>query len=217
MPLTAEQFAEGLETPAYLERVKANREAILKIYEVLDPPAEAKAVFEAQPKPLRLAVFTEDWCGDALTSTPSILKLADSTPGITVKTFQRDQYRELTDSFLPAHRSGTLPVFVVFNDEMREIARFIETAKKLQPLVGKMADELRAHLLKADERDKPIPELSAESRAAFGSARAAYRAAHAQDWGEIIIAEFTDTVRRGLALSATERPAEGGTEWPPRG
>ena len=217
MPLTADQFAEGLDTPAYLARVKANREAILKIYEVLEPPADAKALFESQPKPLRLAVFTEDWCGDALTSTPSVLKLADSTPSITVKTFQRDQDRELADGFLPSHRAGTLPIFVVFDDEMHEIARFIETAKKLQPLVGKMSDELRAHLLKADEQDKPIPELSPESRAAFGSARAAYRAAHAQDWGEIIIAEFADTVRKGLALPAAERPAEGGTEWPPKG
>lgn len=216
MPLTEAQFAEGLSTPDYLDRVKANREAILTIYRTFEPPAEEVAFFDALEEPLKLAVFTEDWCGDAMTSTPSILKLADSTRGLEVRTFQRDQYRALTDSFLPPHRAGTLPVFVVSDQGMAEVARFIETAKELQPLVGRMSDELRARVLKPEEQHKPLPELSPEARAAFGSARAAYRAAHAQDWGEIVVRAFTRTVRAGLALPPSQRPAEGGTEWPPR-
>ena len=40
-----------------------------------------------------------------------------------------------------------LPVFVVFDRDMHEVARFIETAKELQPEVGRMADELRKRLV----------------------------------------------------------------------
>ena len=165
----------------------------------------------------RSAVFTEDWCGDALTSSPSVLKLATTTPGLQVKVFERDKHLDLTNSFLPPHRAGTLPVFVVFDRDMQEVARFIETAKELQPLVGRMADELRARLLDPAEAEKPMNELTPESRAKFGSARAAYRVAHAPDWGAIVIRAFTATVQRGLALPPAERPAEGGTEWPPKG
>lgn len=217
MPLTADDFAKGMTADAYMGVLKTNVEAIRTIYQTLQPPPAAKAFFDNLPQPLRMAVFTEDWCGDAMTSTPSILRLAESTKGLEARVWQRDQYLDLTNSFLPPHRAGTLPVFVVYDADMNEVARFIETAKELQPLVGKMTDELRSRLLNSEERDKPLPELTPESRAAFGSARAAYRVAHGQEWGEIVVNAFTRTVQKGLELPAAQRPAEGGTEWPPKG
>ncbi len=214
MPLTAEWFYGGLTTPEYFTRLKTNKEAIPKVYETVEVPTNAKAFFDRPPQPLRLAVFTEDWCGDALTSTPSILKLADTCTGIEARTFERDKNLALANSFLPDHRHGTLPVFVVLDSDMHEIARFIETAEELKPAVGKMMDDLKARLLHPDERDKPMPELSPESRAAFGSARAAYRVAHAPDWGQVVIGAFLACVTQGLALPPAERPAIGGTQWP---
>ncbi|GEM_PF-221869 len=214
MSLTIEWFEAGLTTAEYFTRLKTNKEAIPKVYETVQIPAAAKAFFDNPPQPLRLAVFTEDWCGDALTSTPSILKLADTCAGITARVWERDKNLDLTNSFLPSHRHGTLPVFVVLDADMREIARFIETAEELKPAVGQMMDALKARLLNPDERDKPMPELSPESRAAFGSARAAYRVAHAPDWGQVVIGAFLACVQQGLVLPAATRPAVGGTQWP---
>jgi hypothetical protein len=215
MPLTAAEFAAGLTTEAYLARVKNNRDAILKIFEMAKAPDGVKAFFDGLPQPLRLAVFTEDWCGDALTSTPSVLRLAASTGKLEVRVFERDSHLEQTNSFLPAHRAGTLPVFVVFDAELHEVARFIETAKELIPHVSKMSDELRRRLLDPSEADKPLRELTEASRAVFGSARAAYRVAHAVDWGQVVMEAFTNTVKAGLALPPAQRPSEGGTEFPP--
>ena len=53
---------------------------------------------------------------------PPLSRLADATPGLELSIFNRDEVMDLTNSFLPAHRNGTLPVFVVFDPQMREVA-----------------------------------------------------------------------------------------------
>lgn len=216
MGLSVEEFYKGLTTDEYWPRMKTNQDAILEVFQTVQPPAEATAFFDGLPQPLRLAVFTEDWCGDALTSTPSVLKLAGATKGLEVKVFERDKHRELTDSFLPEHRAGTLPVFVVFDQQMQEVARFIETAKELQPLVGKMNEEIRSKRLAAADADKGPREMTEEGRTVYRRETVTRRVAAAPDWGRVVIESFTRTVKQGLALPPGERPAVGGTEWPPR-
>lgn len=216
MPLTDEEFSKGLSTDEYWARLKTNQEAILEVFKTAEVPAGPKAFFDGLPQPLRLAVFTEDWCGDALTSTPSVLRLAGATRGLEHKVFERDKHRELTDSFLPPHRAGTLPVFVVFDGQMREVARFIETAKELQPLVGKMNEEIRSKRLAAIDADKGPREMTEEGRTTYRRETVGRRVAQAREWGNVVIEAFTRTVKEGLALPAGERPAVGGTEWPPR-
>ena len=99
---------------------------------------------------------------------------------------------------------------------MREVGRFIETAKELVPTLDKMEDEVKRETLAAAEMDKPMSEISESSRNAFRGRRTAYRVDHAKEWGEIIANAFTSVVRDGLALPQGQRPAEGGTEWPPQ-
>ena len=70
MSLTLDQFNAGLEVDDYWPLLKTNQAAIKQVFETVQPPAEAKAFFDGLAEPLRLAVFTEDWCGDALTSSP---------------------------------------------------------------------------------------------------------------------------------------------------
>ena len=62
-------------------------------------------------------------------------------------------------------------------------------------------------------------EIAGESeenkRAAGRGKRMSFRVAHAQEWGEVILDSFGRTVAEGLQSSASERPAVGGTKWPP--
>ena len=122
--------------------------------------------------------------------------------------FNRDDELELTNSFLPEHRAGTVPVFVAFDEDMGEIARFIETARSLVPAIDAM-DEMVAQAA-ASVSDE------AESRQQARGRRTAHRVSKAAEWGAIILNEFQQTVADGFALPAESRPAEGGTEWPPQ-
>ena len=206
MALTASKFNQGMTTQQYIDQIKVNKQPFLDIYQGVEVPGEARDLFEGQAEPLRLAVFTADWCGDAVSTTPAILRLAESTGKIEIKIFNRDEELALTDSFLPEHRAGTVPVFVVLDSSMNEIARFVETALTLVPTLDAM-DEAIA---------KEVAGESEENARAMGRGkRTAYRVAHAKEWGSIILNEFRQLVASGLALPPDARPAVGGTKWPP--
>ena len=182
MSLTAEEFYQGMTTQEWLDRIKVNKETILAIFNSVNVPAEDKAFFDGLPGPLRLAIFTEPWCGDAMTTTPPLLQLADATDGLEMKVFERDQVMELTNSFLPANRHGTLPVFVVLDPQMQEVGIFIETARELVPTLDRMAEEIARTRVAPADAQKPASKMSEASRTAIRGGRAAYRVAHAEEW-----------------------------------
>jgi len=206
MPLSKAKFSRGMTPQQYMDQMKVNKQVFLDIYHSIEVPAADLAYFNNLAQPLRVAVFTCDWCGDALSTTPAMLRLAESTDKLPVKVFDRDQELKLTDSFLPEHRASTVPVFVVFDEAMGEVARFIETAKALVPQIDAM-DEVIAR-----ESGAAAGE---DARVVARGKRMAFRVARAKEWGRVILGEFRQVVAQGLALPPGERPAVGGTEWPP--
>ena len=113
MALTVKRFSQGMTTQQYIDQIKVNKQPFLDIYHSVEVPTDDLAFFDGLPEPLRLAVFTCDWCGDAMSTTPAILRLAESTNNLEFRIFNRDLELELTNSFLPEHRASTVPVFVV--------------------------------------------------------------------------------------------------------
>ena len=206
MALTEEKFDQGMSTQEYIDQIKVNKQPFLDIYQALDVPAKARAQFDGLAEPLRLAVFTADWCGDAVSTTPIILRMAESRSKLSVKVFNRDDELDLTNSFLPENRAGTVPVFVVLDSSMKEIARFVETANELVPAIDAMDDTIAQEVAGESEENR---------RAAGRGRRMAFRVGHAQEWGEVILDAFGRVVADGLALAPEARPAVSGTKWPP--
>jgi hypothetical protein len=215
MALTTEEFNQGMTAQEYLDQIKVNKEAILAVFNSGGVSAEDKEFFDGLHEPLRLAVFTADWCGDAVTSTPPLLRLADATEGLVLSVFNRDEVIELTNSFLPVHRHGTLPVFVAFDSRMQEVSRFIETAKELVPALDRMQEKIAKAKEAALTRGDSLADEGGASQTTIRGRRMAYRVAHACEWGQVVTHAFTAVVKTGLALPPERRPAEGGTEWPP--
>ena len=204
--LTQEKFNQGMTTQQYIDQIKVNKEPFVKIYETLQVPASSLSLFNGLSEPLKLAVFTADWCGDAVSTTPVILKLAESTRNISVQVFNRDDELELSNSLLPEHRAGTVPIFVVMDQEMNQVVRFIETAGALVPDIDAMdaaIDQETAGLSEADQRQ------------AKRGRRTSFRVEHAQAWGEVILKEFGALVADALTRGPQDLPVEGGTKWPP--
>ena len=172
MSLSKEKFNQGMSTQEYIDQIKVNKQPFVDIYHAVEIPAETKSLFDGLAEPLRLAVFTADWCGDAVSTTPTVLRLAESTDKISVKVFNRDEELELTNSYLPENRAGTVPVFILLDSSMNEVARFIETAGELVPTLDAM-DEAIA---------KEIAEESEENRRTLGRGkRTAFRVSHAKE------------------------------------
>lgn len=206
MPLSKERFQSGMTTREYIDQIKVNKDPFVEIYDGVSVPSDAAEWLNGLGSPINLAVFTADWCGDAVSTTPVILRLADSSPKVNLQVFNRDDDVPLADTFLPEHRAGTVPIFVVLDDEMNEVARFIETASGLVPQIDAMDESIN--------RDTEALSES-EQRQARRGRRMAHRVAHRQDWAEVILREFRDVVDAGLKMTASDRPAVGGTKWPP--
>ena len=204
MTLTAEKFSQGMSIPEYIDQMKVNKQPFLDIYQSVEVPPEVLDYFNGLRQPLKLVVFHAEWCGDAVTTTPTILRLAESTDQISVQMFNRDEEVDLTNTFLPDYRANTVPVFVVFDQDLQEVARFIETAGALVPQIDAMDENIAREV--ANEGDN--------ARNVARGKRTAYRVSHAREWGNIILREFCQVVRDGLALPADQRPSVGGTQWP---
>ena len=206
MALSEEKFNQGMTTQEYIDQIKVNKQPFLDIYQAVDIPPETSSLFDGLDEPVRLAVFTADWCGDAVSTTPAILRLAESNEKIQVKVFNRDEELALTDSFLPENRAGTVPIFVVFNSAMNEIARFVETANELVPAIDAM-DEMITNEVEGESEEN--------ARAVGRGKRTAFRVSHAKEWGRVILQSFRQVVADGLAPPPASRPAVSGTKWPP--
>ena len=204
MAISAEKFSQGLSPQEYIDQIKVNKQPFVEIYQGVEIPVTVQNYFDGLSEPVNLAVFHAEWCGDAVTTTPAILRLAESTKNISVQVFNRDEEVDLTNTFLPEHRANTVPVFVVLDQQMGEIARFVETAKGLVPQLDAMNDAIALEI--ASEGDN--------ARAVGRGKRNAFRVSHAKEWGEVILHEFQQVVSDGLALPAVQRPSQGGTEWP---
>ena len=206
MPISKEQFESGMNTQGYIDQIKVNKDPFVEIYDAVKIPSDASEWVDGFSSPINLAVFTADWCGDAVSTTPVILRFADSSAKVNLQVFNRDDDVPLADTFLPEHRAGTVPIFVVLDDDMNEVARFIETANGLVPQIDAMDDAIN--------RDTEALEEAAQRQARRGR-RMAHRVTHAQSWAEVILREFRDVVDTGMGLPTSERPAVGGTKWPP--
>jgi thiol-disulfide isomerase/thioredoxin len=198
------KFNQGMTTLQYIDQIKVNKDPFVKIYETVKIPDDSLNMFNELSEPLNLAVFTADWCGDAMSTTPVILKLADSTSNIFLQVFNRDDELELSNSLIPEHRAGTVPIFVVMDKDMQQMVRFIETANTLVPEIDAMDAAIDQEVAGMDE---------AEARRVKRGRRTSYRVDRAQEWGEVILKEFGDLVSG--ALDGGNLPFEGGTRWPP--
>jgi len=90
----------------------------------LDP--ETVRTFKSLPKPLRVLVLAEDWCGDVVANLPILGRLDKEVPALDVRIFYRDQNLDLMERWLNQGKYQSIPVFVFFDENFRELGHWIE-------------------------------------------------------------------------------------------
>ncbi len=126
MAITRERFEQGMTLEQYTAQMKQNREAFVANQAAATVRPEDIAFFNSLPETVNTLIITEDWCGDALANVPVLAKLAEQTGKLTLRFFLRDQNLDLADQYLKEGKYRSVPVFVFFDQEMRELGHFIE-------------------------------------------------------------------------------------------
>jgi len=122
--VTPERFAEGMTFPEYLAQMRTNRERFVQRLAEAEITPDDRAALRGRK--LRILVITEDWCGDALVGFPALAKLVEGAPDVEMRVFLRDASPDVMDQYLKRGLYRTIPVFVFFDEQMNELARFME-------------------------------------------------------------------------------------------
>jgi hypothetical protein len=122
--VTPERFAQGMTLAAYLAQMRTNKERFEQRMAATElTPADREAI---RGRKLKILVITEDWCGDALVGFPGLARLVEGAPDVEMRVFLRDANPDVMDQYLKRGLYRTIPVFVLFDEHMTELARFME-------------------------------------------------------------------------------------------
>ena len=123
---TRERFAQGLTLPQYLDQMTMNKERFVRALDATVIKPQDVAILTRHGAVRNILVITEDWCGTSLAYVPFIARLVDGRPGVELRFFLRDENPDVMDQFLKRGVNRSIPVIAFFDEDMKELARFIE-------------------------------------------------------------------------------------------
>lgn len=164
MTLDRTRWEKGLTYDAFKAAMTRNQDRFAENERrvVLDP--ETVRTFTSVPQRLRVLVLAEDWCGDVVANLPILGRLATEVPTLDVRIFLRDQNLDLMERWLNRGKYQSIPVFVFFDQEFRELGHWIERPAS----VTERRAEERKRVFAADPAfgspDAPVDQLPEDVR-----------------------------------------------------
>ena len=128
----------------------------------LDP--ETVRTFKSLPKPLRVLVLAEDWCGDVVANLPVLGRLAKEVPTLDARIFYRDQNLDLMERWLNEGKYQSIPVFVFFDENFRELGHWIERPASVTERRAAERKKIFAAHPEFGSPDAPVDQLPEDMR-----------------------------------------------------
>lgn len=144
MTVTRDRFEQGMTYDEYKTQMTRNRDRLEENERTVALTPEDVQFFRELPQPLHVLVLTEDWCGDALANVPILGRLAAESGKLNLRLFLRDQNLDIMDQYLKDGTHRSIPTFVFFDQDFRELGHWIERPAMVSEMQGKMLRELFA-------------------------------------------------------------------------
>lgn len=143
--VSRERFLQGMTFQQYLDQMGTNKEKFVEFLGEIKIKPEDRAGLDRYGKKLNILVITEDWCGDALYNVPVLAKMVEGNPNVEMRVFLRDKNPDLMNLYLNQGLYRSIPVFAFFDENMNEVARFIERPPaQTEEIEKKMLETRRA-------------------------------------------------------------------------
>lgn len=173
-PITMERVAKGKTWQQYIESGIRNRELFEDNYKGLtissEQDARLKAVAAKPNGPDHMVVIGEDWCPDVYRGTGIAARMAEAM-GIDFRFFERDQNKDMIQGYLKDGEFESIPVFVFYDKNHKELAHFIERPAKAnaelhqtRDVLGDTSPEGIAKKLGHEPSEEEIAAARAEAR-----------------------------------------------------
>ncbi|MGZ6392347.1 MAG: thioredoxin family protein [Ktedonobacterales bacterium] len=177
MAITAERFEQGLTYDQFKAQMTRNQERFEANERLVRFDPEDLAAFKALPQTLNVLVLAEDWCGDVIDNLPVLGQLAAESGKLNVRIFLRDQNLDIMDQYLKDGQFRSIPVFVVFDQQFKELGHFIERPENVTQRRDALRRTVAAQHPELGSPDTPITQLPEEARAKLTELMAEGRAA----------------------------------------
>lgn len=162
MAVTRERFEQGMSYEQYKASMTRNRERLEENERQVELSPADLAAFTLLPRPLNVLVLAEDWCGDVVANLPVLGRIAAESGQLNLRVFARDANPDLMDQYLNQGVHKSIPVMAFFDDDFREIGRFIERPESVTELRARKRAEIYARLGVSPET--PLAELPEDMR-----------------------------------------------------
>jgi len=164
MTIDRVRFDQGLTYEAYKDQMTRNRDRLEENEQRVDLSAQDLAAFRALPRAVKVLALAEDWCGDVIANLPVLGRLAKDSGKLDVRIFLRDQNDDIMQRYLNKGQFKSIPVFVFFDDDFRELGHWIERPASVTEVRAKRRKDIFAAHPEFGSPDAPIDQLSEETR-----------------------------------------------------
>jgi thioredoxin family protein len=175
MTIDRARFEKGLTYDDYKAQMTRNRERVDENEARVQLSTEDLAVFRALPRPVKVLVLAEDWCGDVIANLPVLGRLAKDSGTLDVRIFLRDQNDDIMRRYLNKGQFKSIPVFVFFDEDFRELGHWIERPASVTEVRAKRRKEIFAAHPEFGSPDAPVDQLPEDARVRLQGALAKMR------------------------------------------
>lgn len=109
----------ALSLDAFIGQAEKHRELWQTTRRLAQISDVVRSAAEALPTAARVLVLLEDWCGDAIHTVPTVLRLVEANPRLALRVLKRDEQNALMN----AHLTGiarAIPVVIAYDAQGHE-------------------------------------------------------------------------------------------------
>jgi hypothetical protein len=164
MTLDRARWDKGITYDAFKGAMTRNQERFAQNESRVTLDPETVRQFRSLPEGVRILVLAEDWCGDVVANLPVLGRLAQEVPTLDVRVFLRDQNLDLMERWLNQGKYQSIPVFVFFDRDFRELGHWIERPASVTERRAQERRKIFAAHPEFGSPDAPVDQLPEDVR-----------------------------------------------------
>ncbi len=151
------------QSEAMVEYTKLNLHRMNRLNKTISISEELAQKLSNMTCPVRWALLTEAWCGDAAQNVPILAKMAELAPSIELRLLLRDEHLDIMDSFL-TNGGRAIPKLIIMDADMNVIGTWGPRPKEVQDMV---MENKRTGGMPYSEFAKVVQKWYAQDKGAF--------------------------------------------------